>query len=72
MPFVPDAAMVACRAFEDEGHPGARAQASAHLYDASDLELAQRETLPLATLDTDLARAARAQGVPILDSEAAS
>jgi predicted nucleic acid-binding protein len=38
------------------------------VYDASYLELAQREALPLATLDTELARAARAEGVPVLDS----
>jgi len=36
------------------------------VYDAAYLELAQREGLPLATLDRDLAAAARAEGVPIL------
>ena len=36
------------------------------VYDASYLELAQRERLPLATLDKDLARAARAEGVTLL------
>ena len=41
------------------------------VYDASYLELAQRETLPLATLDTDLARAARAETVPLLDTRGA-
>jgi rRNA-processing protein FCF1 len=30
------------------------------------LELARREGLPLATLDRDLASAARAEGVPII------
>ena len=38
------------------------------VYDASYLELAQRETLPLATLDVALARAARAEQVPLLDT----
>jgi predicted nucleic acid-binding protein len=32
------------------------------IYDAAYLELAQRTGLPLATLDGDLRRAARAQG----------
>jgi len=36
------------------------------VYDASYLELARRESLPLATLDTDLARAARAENIPPL------
>lgn len=35
-------------------------------YDAAYLELAQRNALPLATLDQDLQRAARAQKVPLL------
>ena len=39
------------------------------VYDASYLELAQREALPLATLDAELARAARAEGVAVLDAE---
>ncbi len=34
--------------------------------DAAYLELAQREALPLATLDEPLARAARAEGVPLI------
>jgi predicted nucleic acid-binding protein len=34
--------------------------------DTSYLELAQRETLPLATLDADLARAALAENIPPL------
>lgn len=39
------------------------------VYDASYLELAQRETLLLATLDTDLVRAARAEKtVPLFDT----
>ncbi len=36
------------------------------LYDAAYLELAQRRRLPLATLDTDLAAAARKSGVDVL------
>jgi len=36
------------------------------IYDTSYLELAQRETLPLATLDADLARAALAENIPPL------
>jgi predicted nucleic acid-binding protein len=36
------------------------------LYDAAYLELAQRLRLPLATLDADLAKAARAAGVEVL------
>ena len=35
-------------------------------YDAAYLELAQREGLALATLDDDLAGAARAEGVPLV------
>ncbi|MBI1788909.1 MAG: type II toxin-antitoxin system VapC family toxin [Acidobacteria bacterium] len=36
------------------------------VYDAVYLELAQRESLHLATLDVDLAKAALAEGVPLL------
>ena len=36
------------------------------VYDAAYLELARREGLPLATLDRDLARAAGAEGVPVI------
>jgi predicted nucleic acid-binding protein len=36
------------------------------VYDAAYLELAQREGLPLATLDRALAEAARTEGVPVL------
>jgi predicted nucleic acid-binding protein len=36
------------------------------VYDASTLELSLREGLPLATLDADLARAARAERVSLL------
>ncbi len=36
------------------------------VYDAAYLELAQRLRLPLATLDRDLAKAARAAGVDVL------
>ena len=35
-------------------------------YDAAYLELAQREGIPLATLDKELAQAARAEGVPLV------
>jgi predicted nucleic acid-binding protein len=35
-------------------------------YDAAYLELAQRNQIPLATLDTNLASAAKAEGVPII------
>lgn len=37
------------------------------VYDASYLELAQRETLPIATLDKDLRAAAQAAGTALLD-----
>jgi predicted nucleic acid-binding protein len=37
-------------------------------YDACYLELAQRRELPLATLDTDLRKAAQAAGVPLVDA----
>jgi predicted nucleic acid-binding protein len=40
-------------------------------YDAADLELAQRTGLPLATLDSDLQRAARSVGVALLEPELA-
>ncbi len=36
------------------------------MYDSAYLELAQRRSLPLATLDRDLANAAKASGVTIL------
>lgn len=36
------------------------------VYDASYLELAQRERIPLATLDADLAAAAHAESVPLV------
>ena len=35
-------------------------------YDASYLELAEREGIPLATLDKELVTAARAEGVPLV------
>jgi predicted nucleic acid-binding protein len=38
------------------------------VYDAAYLELAQREGLPLATLDADLRRAAAEEGVALLSS----
>ena len=133
MPFVLDASIAACWAFEDENHPAAAlalerirtdealvpgiwwfevrntlvvnerrgrlseadtaiflrglsrlgvtldrapeestvlALARTHrlsVYDASYLELAQRERLPLATLDHDLRKAARAAGTALLE-----
>ena len=41
------------------------------VYDAAYLELAQREDLSLATLDTQLAQAARAEGIGLIDPGAA-
>jgi predicted nucleic acid-binding protein len=38
-------------------------------YDAAYLELAQRRQLPLATLDGELLRAARAENVPLVGAE---
>ena len=35
-------------------------------YDAAYLELAQRERIPIATLDLDLAAASRVEGVPLI------
>jgi predicted nucleic acid-binding protein len=40
------------------------------VYDASYLELAQREILPLATLDADLIRAARAENLSLIGAAA--
>ena len=40
------------------------------VYDASYLELAQRETIPLATLDADLIRAARAENLSLIGAAA--
>jgi len=40
------------------------------VYDASYLELAQRETLPLATLDADLICAARAENLSLIGAAA--
>jgi predicted nucleic acid-binding protein len=40
------------------------------VYDASYLELAQRETLPLAKLDADLIRAARAENLSLIGAAA--
>jgi len=39
------------------------------VYDASYLELAQREAIPLATLDNDLRKAAAALGIALIDVE---
>ena len=39
------------------------------IYDASYLELAIREGLPLATLDNDLRKAARALGVQLVEPQ---
>ncbi len=41
------------------------------VYDAAYLELAQREKLPLATLDADLRRAAAGEGVGLLSARSA-
>lgn len=40
------------------------------VYDASYLELAQREAVPLATLDSDLRKAAAVLGVALIGAEA--
>jgi predicted nucleic acid-binding protein len=40
------------------------------VFDASYLELAQREALPLATLDADLIRAARAENLSLIGAAA--
>ena len=39
------------------------------VYDAAYLELAEREGIPLATLDSDLLQAARAAGVPLIEQK---
>lgn len=52
-----------------KGWERVRSLAEAHrltAYDAAYLELAQRTGLPLATLDGDLEKAARAEHVPLL------
>lgn len=41
------------------------------VYDASYLELARRKGIPLATLDTDLIRAAKAEDLALLGEESA-
>jgi predicted nucleic acid-binding protein len=41
------------------------------VYDAAYLELAQRDTIPLATLDRELIGAARAERVPLIGEAAA-
>ncbi len=38
------------------------------VYDAAYLELAQRKTAPLATLDTQLRQAAESEGIPLLQA----
>ncbi len=45
------------------------AQHGLTVYDAAYLELAKRKSLPLATLDTDLIRAASAEGVPLVNKQ---
>ena len=45
------------------------AQYGLTVYDAAYLELAKRKSLPLATLDTDLIRAASAEGVPLVNKQ---
>lgn len=52
------------RAFADTLHIARANKLTA--YDSAYLELALRRALPLATLDRDLARAARRNGVPLL------
>jgi predicted nucleic acid-binding protein len=39
------------------------------VYDAAYLELAQRQGIPLATLDSDLIRAVRAEGVVLIEKK---
>ena len=39
------------------------------VYDAAYLELADRQGLPLATLDADLVRAARAEGIALIEKK---
>ncbi len=52
----------------DEGHVLRLARKHRlSVYDAAYLELAQRERLRPATLDRNLAKAARAEGIPLLD-----
>ena len=81
MAFVLDASITACWALGDEEHPDAALAfgriasgtvlrlARTHrlsVYDAAYLELAQREGLPLATLDSALGRAAISEGVELV------
>lgn len=72
-----DASIADLRALSIAIDPGTNRQAwsgTLHLcdrfgltpYDAAYLELASRRRLPLATLDGELARAARAQNVPLV------
>ena len=75
MPFVLDASIAACWAFEDEDHPRAALALERIRTDEARvpglwwfyLELARRDGLPLATLDADLARAARAEDLALID-----
>jgi predicted nucleic acid-binding protein len=65
----PDAARLFPSCRRDAAPPVETLLKSLSVYDASYLELAQRVALPLATLDTELARTARAEGVSILDGD---
>ncbi len=60
--FVLDNSLTMAWYFEDEATPFADSS-----YDASYLDLAQREGLPLASLDNRLRDAARRVGVVLLD-----
>jgi predicted nucleic acid-binding protein len=73
MPFVLDASIVLDWALEARRAAAETARllalARRHgltVYDAAYLELALREGLDLATLDTELADAARAEGMPLV------
>jgi predicted nucleic acid-binding protein len=54
------------RSFEEAGVMALARKHGLTVYDASYLELARRDSLPLATLDTDLIHAARAENISLL------
>jgi predicted nucleic acid-binding protein len=71
--FVIDASVAGAWYLPDESDPHADAAllclARAHrlsFYDAAYLELAQRKSSPLATLDTALIKAAKAEKIPLI------
>jgi predicted nucleic acid-binding protein len=67
--FLRDISRLAINVDRMPSEPGVLTLARRHrmtVYDAAYLELALRETLPLATLDEALAGAARAEGVPLV------